>query len=137
MGLLVVIPFGALAAWVIFRIFGWLYRGDYDLEWWKAFKLLALAGFVLGLWFILFARYNVANTHLEGFPIPLKIASREKPGDPWVNSSMPVLVRAGGAITDLLYGVVICLAPIALAAFIKENKGAKDFSGNPPGEPKR
>jgi hypothetical protein len=133
MGFLVVIPFGALAALVIFRIFGWLYRGDFGMEWWKAFKLLALAGVMLGLWFVLFARYNVANTHLEGFPIPLTIASREKPDGPWINSSMPVLLRAGAAITDLLYGVVICLVPISLAAFIKDNKGLKDFSGKPPG----
>jgi hypothetical protein len=133
MGFLVVIPFGALAAWIIFRIFGRLYRGDFGMEWWKAFKLLALAGITLGVWFILFARYNVANTHLEGFPIPLAIATREKPDGPWINSNLPALLRAGAAITDLLYGMVICLVPIALAAFIKENKGTKEFSGKPPG----
>lgn len=135
MGFLVVIPFGGLAAVVIFRIFGWLRRGNFGTEWWRAFKLLTLAGIMLGLWFVLFARYNVANTHLEGFPIPLSIASREKPDGPWIYSSMPVLLRAGAAITDLLYGVVICLVPISLAAFIKDNKGAKDFSGKTPGEP--
>jgi hypothetical protein len=133
MGFLVVIPFGALAAWVIFRIFRWLHRGNFGMEWWKVFRILTLAGLVLGLWFVAFAQYNVANTHLEGFPIPVKIASREKPGDPWMNAAMPVLIRAGAAITDVLYGVVICLVPIALAAFIRDNKGAKDFSGNPPG----
>jgi hypothetical protein len=133
MGFLIIIPFGALAAWIIFQIFGWLHRGDFGMEWWKAFKLLALAGAMLGLWFALFARYNVGNTHLEGFPFPLTIANRGKPGDPWVSASLPVLLRAGAAITDLLYGVVICLVPISLAAFIKENKGAKDFSGKPPG----
>jgi hypothetical protein len=131
MGFLVVIPFGGLAAWVIFRIVRWLRRGDFGPEWWKAFGLLAAAGLMLGLWFMLFTRYNVANVHLEGFPIPLKIASRESADGPWVNSNLPVLLCAGAAVTDLLYGVVICLVPIALAAFIRENKGAKDFSGNP------
>ena len=133
MGFLVVIPFGALAAWVIFRIFGWLHRGDFGMEWWKAFKLHVLAGLMLGLWFVLFARYNVANTHLEGFPIPLTIATREKPDGPWMSTKLPALLHAGAAVTDLLYGVVICLVPIALAAFIKENKGGKFFSGKPPG----
>lgn len=130
MGYLVVIPFGALAAYIIFQIFGWLHRGDFGMEWWKAFKRLALAGVVLGLWFMLFAHYNVGNNHLDGFPIPLKIATRENPAGPWVNSDLPMLVSIGAAITDLMYGLVICLAPIALAAFIKENKGTKDFSGN-------
>jgi hypothetical protein len=133
MGFLVIIPFGGLAAWVIFRIFRWLRRGNFGVEWWKAFNMLTLAGLVLGLWFVAFAQYNVANMHLEGFPIPVKIASREKPGDPWLNSTMPALIRAGAAITDVLYGVVICLVPIALAAFIRDNKGSKDFSGKPPG----
>ncbi len=132
MGFLVVIPFGALAAWVVLRIFGWLHRGDFGMEWWKAFKLLALAGLALGLWFALFARYNVANTHIEGFPIPMAIATREKPGGPWMASDLPALLRAGAAVTDVLYGMVICLVPIALAAFIKDNKGARDFSGKPP-----
>jgi hypothetical protein len=131
MGLLVVIPFGGLAAWIVFRIIRWLRRGDFGPEWWKVFNLLAVAGVMLGVWFMLYTRYSVANIHLEGFPIPLKIASRETPTGPWVNADMPAIVRGGAAVTDLLYGLVICLAPIALAAFIKENKGSKDFSGNP------
>jgi hypothetical protein len=133
MGFLVVIPFGALAAWIIYRIFRWLRRGDFGPEWWRVFRILALAGVLLGLWFTWFASYNVANVHLEGFPIPIKIASREKPGGPWIDSTLPRLVRAGAAVTDLLYGVVICLVPLAAAAFIRENKGSKDFSGNPRG----
>jgi hypothetical protein len=131
MGLLVIIPFGALAAVVICRIFNWLRRDDFGPEWWRVFKILALAGVLLGVWFTWFASYNVASVHLEGFPIPIRIASREKPGAPWIDSNLPLLVRAGAAITDLLYGVVICLVPIAVAAFIRENKGAKDFSGSP------
>jgi hypothetical protein len=131
MGFLVVIPFGALAAFVIFRIYRWLRRGNFGSGWWRAFRLLASAGLALGLCFALLTRYNVANIRLEGFPIPLKMASRHTPDGPWVNAAIPALVRAGAAVTDLLYGVVICLAPISLAAFIKENKGAKDFSGGP------
>jgi amino acid transporter len=131
MGFLVVIPFGALAAFVIFRIHRWLRRGEFGPEWWKAFRLLASAGLALGLWFALFTRYNVGNVHLEGFPIPLKIASRDTSSGPWVYAAIPELVRAGAAVTDLLYGGVVCLAPLSLAAFIKENRGTKDFSGAP------
>jgi hypothetical protein len=133
MGLLVVIPFGALAAFVIFRIHRWLRRGNFGPEWWTAFRFLGGAGAVLGLVFVLFARYRVGNVHLEGFPIPLEITTRDTPDGPWVHASIPALVRAGSAITDLLYGVVICLAPISVAAFIKENRGKKDFSGGPRG----
>ncbi len=131
MGLLVIIPFGALAAFVIFRIQRWLRRGNFGPEWWRPFRLLALVGVALGLWFALFTRYNVGNVHLEGFPIPLKLATRDTPNSPWAYAAIPVVVRAGAAVTDLLYGVVICLAPLSLAAFINENKGAKDFSGDP------
>lgn len=131
MGLLVIIPFGALAAFVIFRIHRWLRLGNFGPAWWRAFRILALAGVALGLWFVLFTRYNVGNVHLEGFPIPLKIATRDTPNRPWVYAAIPAVVRGGAAVTDLLYGVVICLAPLSLTAFIKENKGSKDFSGGP------
>jgi hypothetical protein len=133
MGLLVVIPFGALAAFVIFRIHRWLRRGKFGPEWWRAFRLLSLAGVGLGLGFVLLLRYRVGNVHLEGFPIPLRIASRDTPEGPWAFAAIPTPVRAGAVITDLLYGVVICLTPLSLAAFIKENKGAKDFSSGPQG----
>ena len=129
MGLLVIIPFGTLAAFVIFRIHRWLRRGNFGPKWWMAFRFLGGAGIVLGLVFVLFARYRVGNVHLEGFPIPLEIVSRDTPDGPWVHASIPVTVRAGAVITDLLYGMVFCLAPISVAAFIKENKGTKDFSG--------
>lgn len=129
MGLLVIIPFGTLAAWVIYRIYAWLNRGNFGAEWRKVFRIFALAGALLGLWFVLFTHYHVASMHLEGFPIPIRIASHVKPDDPWVDAAIPATVRAGAAVTDFLYGVVICLVPVALAAFIKENKGSRDFSG--------
>lgn len=134
MGLLVIMPFGFLAAWIIYRIFAWLRRGDFGPERLRVFGIFALAGMSLGIWFALFTNYHVANVHLEGFPIPVAIASREKPDDPWVNAVMPLPVRAGAALTDLLYGVVICLVPIALTAFIRENRGTKDFSGPAKGD---
>lgn len=132
MGFIIIIPFGALAAWAIFAIFQWLRRGRFGRQWWKAYALLACAGLALGIWFAFFMHYKMANTHLEGFPIPVGIANREKPDGPWVQSAMPRPIRIGGIITNLLSGVALCLAPLAVAAFFKENRGQL----GPPGSPR-
>jgi hypothetical protein len=132
MGFIVIIPLGALAGWAIVRIFLWLKGGDFGREWWRAFRLLALAGGGLGVWFAFFMRYQVANVRMVGFPVPVGISSRENPEAPWVQSQMPAMVREGARVADLMSGVALCLAPIALAAFFKENRGQKDFAG-PPG----
>jgi dipeptide/tripeptide permease len=131
MGLLVILPFAALAAWSIFAIFRWLRRGNFGREWWRAFGILAAVGLLLGIWFAFFLEYKVANTRLAGFPIPVQIANREKPADPWVQSNLPVVVRLGGTITNLLAGVALCLAPIAAAAFFKENRMQHGPDGRP------
>jgi len=132
MGFIIIIPFAALAGWSIFAIFRWLRRGGFDRQWWKAFVFLASAGLALGIWFAFFLQYKVANTHLEGFPIPVGISNREKPGEPWVKSVMPVSIRLGGTVTDLLAGVALCVAPIAVAAFFKEHRGQKSSFSGPP-----
>jgi len=133
MGFIIIIPFAALAGWSIFAIYRWLRRGGFDRQWWKAFAVLASAGLALGIWFAFFMQYKVANTHLEGFPIPVGISNREKPGQPWVKSVMPVPIRLGGIVTDLLAGVALCLAPIAVAAFFKEHREQPGQFGGPPG----
>ena len=120
MGFLIILPFGALAGWSIIAIFRWLRRGAFEQKWWRAFAILALVGLIIGVWFAFFLNYKVANAHLQGFPIPAHISSREKPGEPYVESDMPVPIRIGGWVTDLLSGVALCLAPIAVAAFFKE-----------------
>lgn len=133
MGFLVIAPFAVLAGWSIFAIYRWLRRGAYGGQWWRAFGLLACGGAVLGVWFAFFLQYNVnvANKRIAGFPIPLQIFSREKNTDPWVPDRMPVSVRFGGAVTDWLCGVAVSLAPIAVAAFFKENRMQRDDKGNP------
>jgi uncharacterized membrane protein YfcA len=123
MGLIVILPIAALSGWSIFAIFRWLRRGDFNSKWWRAFALLASAGLAVGIWFAFFIQYKVANTHLAGFPIPVAIANREKPDAPWVDATMPASIRFGGTVTNLLSGVALCLAPIAVAAFFKENRG--------------
>ncbi|MDB6022127.1 MAG: hypothetical protein JWQ04_1984 [Pedosphaera sp.] len=128
MGFIVIIPFAALAGWAIFAIFRWLRRGGFGPKWWRAFAILGLAGIAVGIWFAFFIQYKVANTHLEGFPIPVGIATRQKPGEPWNKSEMPLPIRIGGMITNLLSGVALCLAPIAVAAFVEENQGKGPFT---------
>lgn len=123
MGFIIILPFGALAGWSIFTIARWLRRGGYDRQWWKAFGILGCIGLLLGIWFTFVLEFTVANVHLKGFPIPAAISNREQPEDAWVRADMPAAIRAGAMITDLLAGVALCLAPIAVAAFIKENRG--------------
>jgi hypothetical protein len=131
MGFIVIIPFAALAGWSIFAIARSLRRGGYDWKWWRAFALLACAGLALGIWFAFFLQYKVANTRLEGFPIPVQISSRENQTSPWVTSHLPAPIRLGGTVTNLLAGVALCLAPIAVAAFFKENRRQLDQSAHP------
>lgn len=135
MGFIVIIPFAALCGYLIFGMQRWLRRGGYGREWWKAFTILSSAGVALGFCFSLFVRYSVANVHLEGFPIPVGIATREKPGEPWKKSDMPPAIQAGAMVTDVLSGVALCLAPIAAAAFFKENKGKLGGPDAPPNSP--
>lgn len=123
MGFIIILPFGALAAWSIFAVARWLWRGGYDRQWWKAFGILGCIGLALGIWFTFVLEFTVANVHLKGFPIPVFISNREKPGDPWARATMPAAIRAGAIATNVLAGVALCLAPIAVAAFIKENQG--------------
>jgi hypothetical protein len=123
MGFLFIVPLAVLAGWSIFAIQRWLKRGNYGPKWWRSFTLLACAGAVLGLWFALFQEYNVANKRIHGFPIPTQISERDKPANTGVGASMPIYIRIGGTVTDFLCGVAICLAPIAVAAFFKENRG--------------
>jgi hypothetical protein len=129
MGLLVVIPFAALAGWSICRIYLWVRRDGFGPEWRRRYLLFAAAGTALGIWFAFFAAYHVAGKIIEGFPIPAAISSREKPEDPWTRTVLPAFIHAGALVTDLLCGVALALAPLALAAFIKDNRGTKDFSG--------
>ncbi len=131
MGLLIILPLAALAAWSILAIFRWLRRGQFGGRWWRAFILLACAGLGLGVWFAFFLEYTVANKRLDGFPIPVAIANREKPADPWVKSVLPGPIRFGGTVTNLLCGVALALAPLAAAAFFKENRGQRDAQGRP------
>lgn len=133
MGFLFIAPFTILAGWAIYAIHRWLRRGNYGPQWWKAFKILALAGAGAGICFAFCVKYNVnvANKRIEGFPIPLRIFSREKPEDAWIVAPMPESIRIGGAVTDWLCGVALCLAPIAVAAFFKENRMQRDERGNP------
>jgi hypothetical protein len=123
MGFLVILPIGALAAWSIFATCRWLRRSAYALQWRKALTLLMAAGLALGIFFTFFLEYNVANVHLRGFPIPTRIGTREKPDEPYITADMPIAILAGAMLTDLISGVALCLAPIAIALFFKENKG--------------
>lgn len=131
MGFVIIAPIAILAGWSIFAIHRWLRRGGYGREWWKAFAILACAGAGLGVFFACFMAYNVATKHLEGFPIPVQISNRDKAADTSAQTTMPASIRIGGMLTNFLFGVALCLVPIAVAAFIKENRGKLDPGANP------
>jgi hypothetical protein len=131
MGFIIIIPFTALAAWAIVAMYRWLRRAKYGPKWWNAFKLSICVGLGLGVWFAFFLQYTVANTHLEGFPIPVQISNREKPTDPWVKAPLPSAIHYAAMFTNLLSGVALCLIPIAVGSFFKENRARQDPHGNP------
>jgi hypothetical protein len=123
MGFLVILPLAAVSGWSVFAIHRWLRSGGYGAQWWKAFKILASIGVCVGVVFAFFLHYQLANARMDGFPIPVKFSNREKPGADWVDANLPRSVSVGATITDLMFGVALCLAPIAIAAFFKENRG--------------
>ena len=131
MGFIVIIPLATLAGWSIVRIHRWLHHGNFGREWLRAFAVLGSAGVGLGIWLAFFTNYEVANMRMGGFPIPLRIASRVKPEDPWVTAPMPGMIRSGAAISDLLSGVALSLVPLAVAAFFKENRRSQPLPGQP------
>jgi hypothetical protein len=78
---------------------------------------------VVGVWFAGFSKYQMAHFHLEGFPVPVHFVSPPQGDTPAMSSAMPWPIRCGGMLTDFLSGVAVCLAPIPVALFFKENKG--------------
>ena len=130
MGFLAVLPFAVLAGFVIGRVAMWLRRPVFGGEWRRAYWLIVAGGGALGIWCAWLSQYDIAGKHLEGFPIPFEVLTRENPSSPWVKSDMPPYVRAGVKATDVLCMVAVCLLPLAIAAFVKENKG--QFSIEPP-----
>jgi len=129
MGFLVILPFGALAAWSIAKIYYWLRRANWGPEWWNAFRILSFAGLALGVWFNFFLEYKVTNKRMAGFPIPLAISTLDN--GTWTKQILPDAVRYPGIITNFLSGIALCLIPIAVAAFFKENRGKLDPSDKP------
>lgn len=132
MGFIVILPFAVVAAWGIFRLQRWLFHGEFGPEWRRRFWVFAAVGLAAGVWCISFCQYKVAQMRIESFPIPTAISSREhpdQPAEPLVRHLLPATIRVSAAITDVLCAVLICLAPLGLAAFIQENKGRKDFAG--------
>ncbi len=123
MGFLIIAPIAFLAGWSIFAIYRWLKRGNYGREWWKAFAILSCVGVVVGIFFARFIAYNVATKHLQGFPIPVQISNRDKTADTSAQTPMPASIQVAGMAADILCGVALCLAPVAVAAFFKENRG--------------
>jgi hypothetical protein len=120
MGIIIILPFAALACFGIVGIYRWLRRGGYGRPWWQAYCLLALAGLSLGIWFCFFLEYKVANKRVAGFPIPVAISNLQD--GQWSTEILPAYVRYPAIITDLLGGIALCLAPIAVAAFFHENR---------------
>ena len=131
MGFIIIIPFAALALFGIAGVFRHLRRGNYGRDWWNAFKILALAGLGLGVWFGFFLEYKVADKRISGFPIPVAISDREDAGRP--RQPLPAPVRYAGIITDMLSGIALCLAPISIVAFFRENRARQNSHGNPAG----
>lgn|SRR5579871_721732 len=134
-GFIIIVPFAALAGWSIFAIRRWLWRADFEPRWRKRYVIHFCAGLALGIVFVWVVKFPVANAKLEGFPIPIALANRENKDAPYQASHMPVTIRVGGMITDVLSGIALALAPVAIAAFLRENRGMFDRPSPPPANP--
>jgi hypothetical protein len=130
-GFIVILPLAVLSVWSIYAIRRWVWREKFGPKWRRNYFILAALGLALGVKFTFFSHYQMANARLDGFPIPTGIATRQKPEDAWEVSNMPSAVRLGGQLTDLLSGIALCLAPVAVAAFFKENRSQGPVP-NPP-----
>jgi hypothetical protein len=131
MGFLVILPFAALAGWSILSIYRWLRHGNFESQWWRAFATFGGGGLLLGIWLAFFSHYTVARISMQGFPIPVVIVTHSQPDGALVTSDMPFVIEWSGRITDVLCGIALCLAPIAIAAFIRENRGKLMPEGKP------
>src|SRR5579871_4361303 len=103
MGILIIAPFCALAAWLIVRIFIWLRRGVFGAEWRRAYWIHGVAGAGLGVWIAFFSQYHAARHGIKGFPIPVEIASHtdpDVPDSPIVNHPLPLPLRVAALVTD-------------------------------------
>lgn len=135
-GFIIIVPIAALAGWSIFALRRWLWRGDFEPRWRRRFAIHCCVGIALGIFFAGFMKYHVANARMEGFPIPVVFATREKPEAEFQSARMPMTVRFGGMATNFLSGIALCLLPLAIAAFLKENKGKLVGPQPPPERPK-
>lgn len=131
MGFIVILPLAALCVWSIYVIRRWVWREKFGPTWRRNYFFLAGIGLALGVKFAFFSHYQVSNARLDGFPIPTGIANRQKPEDPWEVSNLPPAIRFSGQITDVISGVALCLAPLAVGAFFKENR-SQGPKPNPP-----
>ncbi|HEX3797201.1 MAG TPA: hypothetical protein VH413_00765 [Verrucomicrobiae bacterium] len=131
MGFIFILPLAALAAWSIFSIYRWLRRGGYETKWWRAFASLSAIGLAVGIWLAFFFHYTVAKISMQGFPIPVVVVTHSQTDGALVTSNMPFTIEWSGRITDILSGIALCLAPIAIAAFVRENRGKLMPEGKP------
>jgi hypothetical protein len=129
MGFIVIIPFASLAAWCIVNIFRWLQRLKFGQKWWNAFAILTVIGIALGIGLAFILEYKVANKRIAGFPIPLAISTLTD--GQWTRQPLPAYLRYPAILTNLLLAVTFCLAPLAVAAFLKQHRSSQDLGGKP------
>ncbi len=128
MGLIVILPLTWVTIWGTYSIHRWLVHGTFGEEWMRRFWICGGIGLVVGLVFAFGVHYQVANAQIRGFPIPVGMNNREKPGEPWMPDKMPLAISLAARLTDLMSGVALCLVPIAVSAFLKENRSANPQS---------
>lgn len=129
MGLLIIVPFLALAGRAIFLLRRWLWREEFEARWRSNFWRGAGVGLVLGGWLAFYPHYSVANVRVRGFPFPIQIETRQNPSSPYESGALPVVVQIGSVITDMAIAVLLCVALVAVAAFFKTNRNPQPGVG--------
>jgi len=136
MGFLIVLPFTCLAGYTILSIRRWLVSIPDAGRWMKSFRIVTMIGALLGMIFALVVHYSVANARIEGFPIPVSMSNRATPDDPWLTSTIPASLKITAQVTDVLYGVLVCLGPLAGFAFLQQHRSKiSNTTANPETRP--
>ena len=124
MGLVIILPFAALACFGIIRIYRLVFQGDPGPEQRKTFVIHLAVGIALGIWLGFFMSYRVANKRMAGFPIPTAISSLDD--GKWTTNVPPPMIHYPAMVTDFLFGVAAGLVPMAVAAFLKDVRDRRE-----------
>lgn len=122
MGLIFIIPFIAIFAWIIISTWKNLRVYEATVNWRVAYWILFILGIGLGIWLPFFQNMRLPEMILHGMPIPLTF--ERLVGGNWVMNEPPLYIQAGALIGDFLAGIALLIFPFKVFALIKHFRKA-------------